>query len=270
MTPGWLNSERIIVLAIPLAAFAVVVVVDALEKRAAGRMKDIALASQPAPKWAVALLVDADETSSTLRPMVQLLGPQLPSDITVYLRVGDKRGGVCLITERRFLDPETKTDLLLAMIVVPDGVSVAKVAFCDWTVVVSHGGHEMARRCGPLAAAPHLNEEGELQAPDLESVPDETKPPPATPSPVRSRRWTTGLSCAVSSIAIGGYLLTTLSAWLWLAAVPLFVLAGILLVAAALVLCTSCPICGRATTVIGRTGAQRCDACGGAFTLTLT
>lgn len=80
--------------------------------------------------------------------------------------------------------------------------------------------------------------------------------------------WTIGFLCAADGIAIGGYLLTTLSAWLWFAAVPLLVLAAIVLVAAALVLYAPCPLCGRLTSVAGRTGAQRCDACGGAFTLT--
>ncbi len=237
------------------------------DKRAARRAKAAALAAQPAPQWAISLLVDADEKSGILRPIVQLLGPQLPSDITVDLHVGDERGDVRLTTERRFSDPATRTDLVLGTLAVPDGVSVAEAALCDWTVVVSHDGHEIARRRGPLAAAPRLNDEAELQAPDLEPEPDVEPPPPATPDPVRHLRWTIGLSCSVCGCAIGGYLLTTLSAWLWFVAVPLFLLAAILLVAAALVLHTPCPLCGRLTTVVGRTGAQRCDACA-RFTLT--
>ena len=159
-----------------------------------------------------------------------------------------------LTTERRFSEPATRTDLVLGTLAVPEGVSVERVALCDWTVVVSHDGREIARRCGPLAAAGRLNDEAELQAPDLEPVPDEVEPPPPL-GPVRSLRWTIGLASQQRHRA-GGYLLTTLSAWLWFAAVPLFLLAVILVVAAALLLHTPCPPCGRPTTVIGRTGAS--------------
>ena len=267
-TPAWLTSERLVILGILFVTVASVIVLDVHDKRAARRAKAAAVAAQPKPEWAVSLLVDADEKSGILRPIVQIVGPPLPSDITVDLHVGDESGEVRLTTERRFSEPATRTDLVLGTLAVPDGVSVAEVALCDWTVVVSHDGHEFARRCGPLAAAPRLNDEAELQAPDLEREPEVVPPPLVTPDPVRSLRWTIGLSCTVSGVAIGGYLLTTLSAWLWFAAVPLFLLAVVLLVAAALLLHTSCPLCGRPTTVLGRTGAQRCSACGGQFTLT--
>jgi len=266
--PAWLTSERLVVLAIPLAMAVAVLLLDVRDKRAARRAKAAALAARPAPQWAIALLVDADEKSGILRPIVQLLGPQLPSDINVDLRVGHDHGDVRLATARRFLEPETKTDLVLGTLTLPDTVPVARAALCDWSVVVSHDGHQITRRCGPLAAAPRLNDEGELQAPDLEPVPEDVEPPTVTPDPVRRFRWTIGFLCAADGIAIGGYLLTTLSAWLWFAAVPLLVLAAIVLVAAALVLYAPCPLCGRLTSVAGRTGAQRCDACGGAFTLT--
>jgi len=267
-TPSWFTSTQLVVLAIPLAMVAAILLLDWWDRRAARRAKVASVAAQPKPQWAIALLVDADEKSGILRPIVQLLGPQLPSGISVDLHVNGEDGDVRLTTERRFSEPATRTDLVLGTLAVPDGVSVAEAALCDWTVVVSHDGHELTRRRGPLAAAPGLNDEAELQAPDLEREPEVVTPPPVTPDPVRSLRWTIGLSCTVSGIIIGGYLLTTLSAWLWFAAVPLFLLAGILLVAAALLLHTSCPLCGRPTTVFGRTGVQRCDACGGQFTLT--
>ena len=266
--PAWLTTERLVVVAIPLATFAVVVAFDAFDKRAARRVKAAALAAQPAPKWAIALLVDADETSGTLRPIVQVFCPLLPSDIVVDLRVGDEHGDVRLTTERRFLDPETKTNLVLGTLTLPGGVPIAKAALWDWTVVLSNDGHEIARRCGPLSASGLVNDEGELQAPDLEPLPEDVEPPTVTPAPVRRFRWTIGFLCAADGIAIGGYLLTTLAAWLWLAAVPLFLLAGFLLVAAGILLYTTCPLCGRPTTVVGRTRAQKCDACSRGFALT--
>jgi hypothetical protein len=266
--PTWLTTERLVVVVIPLATLALVLVFDALDKRAARRMKAAALAAQPAPKWAIALLVDADEKSGILRPSVQVFGPRLASDILVDLRVGDEHGEVRLTTERRFSAPATKNDLVLGTLTLPDGVPAAQAALWDWTVVLSNDGHEIARRCGPLTASGLVNDEGELQAPDLEPVPEEVELPGLTPDPVRRLRWTIGFLCATDGIAIGGYLLTTLTAWLWFAAVPLFLLAGLLLVAAGILLHAACPICGRTTTVVRRTGTQRCDACRGDFTLT--
>ena len=93
------------------------------------------------------------------------------------------------------------------------------------------------------------------------------EPPAALPDTVRHLGLTIGLSASACGCAIGGYLLTTLSAWLWFAAVPLLLLAVILLVAAALLLHVTCPLCARPTTVVGRTGKQLCDACQGEFTL---
>ena len=267
-TSWWSRVEPLIVLAIPLAMATAIFVLDVRDKRGARRAKAAALAARPAPQWTIALLVDADEESRILRPIVQLLGPQLPADVAVDLQVGDERGDLRLASERGFSAPATGTDLVLGTLALPDSVPVARVALCDWTVVVTHDGREIARRRGPLAAAPHLNEEGELLAPDLEPEPDVVEPPPAIPAPVRHLRWTIGMSWLACSCAMGGYLLTTLSGWLWLAAVPLFLLAALLLVAAALVLYTPCPLCGRLTTVAGRTGTQRCDACSGAFSLT--
>jgi hypothetical protein len=265
--PAWLTAERLVVLAIPLATFVLVVVMNELDKRAARRVM-AAVRAAPAPKWAIALLVDADERSGILRPSVQVLGPQLSSDIIVDLRVGDEHGDVRLTTERRFSEPATESDLVLGTLTLPDCVPVAQAALWDWTVVLSNDGHEIGRRCGPLSASGLVNDEGELQAPDLEPVPAVVEPPTVTPAPVRRFRWTIGFLSASDGIAIGGYLLTTLAAWLWIAAVPLFLLAGLLLVAAGLLLRATCPLCGRPTTVIGRTRTQRCDACGGDFTLT--
>jgi hypothetical protein len=247
---------------------AAVVLLNQLDKREAHLLTAMSLAAQPAPQWAISLLVDADEKSRILRPIVQLLGPQLPPDITVELNVGNEDHGVRLTTERRFSKPATGTDLVLGTLAVPDGLSIARAASCDWAVVVSNDGHEIARHRGPLTAAPCLNDEAELRAPDLESEPEVVEPPPARPVPVRRLRWTIGLASAACVCAIGGYLLTTLSAWFWFAAVPLFLVAAILLAAAAYVLHASCPLCGRVTTVIGRTGVQHCDACRGQFTLT--
>jgi hypothetical protein len=59
--PAWLAAERLVVLAIPLATLAVVVVFDTLNRRAARRAAAAGRAAQPAPKWAISLLVDADE-----------------------------------------------------------------------------------------------------------------------------------------------------------------------------------------------------------------
>jgi hypothetical protein len=265
--PAWLTTERLVILAIPLATLAVVVAYDVLDRRAARRVWAAACAAQPAPQWAIALLVDADEQSGILRPSVQVFGPRLSSDILVDLRVGDERGDVHLTTERRFSQPVTKTDLVLGTLTLPGGTPVAAAALWDWTVVLSNDGHEIARRCGPLSAAGLVNDEGELQAPDLEPVPQNLEPPTTTPAAVRRFRWTIGFLCATDGIAIGAYLLTTLAAWWWLAAAPLFLLAGLLLVVAGILLHTTCPLCGRPTTAAGRTGPQRCDACGGAFTL---
>ncbi len=265
--PPWLTTGRLVVLAIPLATVGAILVLDVLDNRAVRRAKAAALAARPNPAWAISLLVDADESSGILRPVVQLLGPRLPHDITVDLCVGDSSGVIGLASERCFTEPARKTDLMLGTLAVPEGVSIETAALCDWTVVVSHAGREIARRCGPLTGAGQSNDEAELLAPDLEAAPDEAEPPPPAPDPVRSLRWTIGLSCAASGIAIGGYLLTTLSVWLWIASVPLILLAVILVVAAALVYHTVCPQCGGPTTIVGRTGVQRCDSCHQGFTL---
>ena len=84
-----LTPDRFVVLCIPLAATVAVVLLDRWDKAAARRAKAAALAARPEPEWAISLLVDADEKSGILRPVVQLLGPQLPADITVNLHVGD-------------------------------------------------------------------------------------------------------------------------------------------------------------------------------------
>jgi hypothetical protein len=265
--PAWLSADRLVVLCIPLATAVSVVLLDRWDKAAVRRAKAAAIAARPDPEWAISLLVDADEKSGILRPVVQLLGPQLPGDITVDLRVCDTSGEVSLTTERCFSEPATRTDLVLGTLAVPSGISVEKVALCDWSVVVSHNGSQIARRCGPLTGASHDNDEAELRAPDLELAPDEVEPPAPPPEPVRSLRWTIALSCAAGGIAIGGYSLTTLSAWLWFAGAPLIVVAGILAVAAALLFHTVCPLCGGSTTIVGRTGAQHCDSCHQAFTL---
>jgi hypothetical protein len=262
-----LVSDRFVVLVIPLAAVAVVLLVNQGDKCVARRMEARNRAAQPAPKWAIALLVDADEESRILRPIVQLLGPQLPNEVTVTLRVCDQRGDVRLTTERRFSEPGTRSDLVLGTLAVPDGLLMAEIVRCDWAVMVSHNGHEIARRSGPLTAAACLNDEAELRAPDLEPEPKVVEPPPATPGPARNWRVTIALTSVSIGCATGGYLLTTLSAWLCFAAVPLIWLAGMMLVAASLALNAPCPRCGRLTTVAGRTGAQRCDACRAQFTL---
>jgi hypothetical protein len=262
-----MDSFLISVIAGCATIVATVVLLNQWDRRTARRLKAWSRATRPAPQWAISLLVDADEKSGILRPVVQLLGPQLPSDITVDLHVGDEDDRVHLTTKRRFNMPATGTDLVLGTLAVPDGLSITGAANCDWTVAVGHGGHELARRRGPLTAASCLNDEAELQASDLEPEPEVVEQAPAVPVPVRRLRWTIGLTVAVCACAIGGYLLTTLSAWLWFAAVPLFLLAVVLLLAAALLLHALCPLCGRLTTVVGHTGAQRCDSCRGQFTL---
>ena len=265
---AWLTSDRIVVLCIPLATLAAIVAMNTLDKAAARRSKAAALAAQPAPTWAISLLVDADEKSSIVRPIVQAFGPPLPSDITVYLAVSDEDGVAQMASERHFVDPQTETELVMGTLTLPDGVSMEKAARWEWAVIVVHERGELARRGGPVSASGLVNDEGELQAPDLEPLPDVPEPSPTAPDPVRRLRLTTGLAGAACGVAIGGYLLTTLTAWLWFAAGPLFVVAGFLLVAAALVLYTTCPLCGLPTTVLGRTGAQRCSVCGETFRLT--
>jgi len=260
-------SHRLVILAIVLAAGAGVLLVDYFDKRAARRQAARNRPVLPSPRWAVSLLVDADEKSAIMRPAVQLLGPKLPNEIEVDLRVGGRRGAVELTTKRRFTVPATGTDLLLGPLVLPHGLSTAEAAGRNWTVVVSNNGHEIARRRGPLTAALCLNEEAELQAPDLEAEPRTAKPSPPTPTPVRNWAATTVLGLLGTGCAVGGYLLLAVSAWLWFASAPLFVLAALFLLAAALFLNVRCPRCGRPTTVVGRTAAQQCDACRGRFTL---
>ncbi len=265
--PGWLTTQRLVLLGIPLVVAVAVVLMDLWDRRTERRARAAAQATLPKPHWAVSLLVDADEESGTLRPIVQLLGPPLPADVTVAidLHVTDESGDVDLTSERRFSGPARRTDLVLGTLSAPAGVSVERVALCDWTVTVTNDGREIARRRGPLAAAGRLNDEGELQAPDLEPVLDENEPPTLRSGPVRSLRWTFGLACSAAGITASAYLLTTLTAWLWIAAVPLYLLAFILVVAAGFMLHTTCPSCGRYTTVMGRTGSQKCDLCGSSF-----
>jgi hypothetical protein len=264
---AWLTTERIVVLCIPLATVAAIVAVDALD-RAGARKRKAAATARPAPQWAIALLVDADEESGIVRPIVQAFGPPLPSDITVLLAVSDEDSAVQMTSERHFVDPQTATDLVMGTLTLPDGVAMEEAAGWDWAVIVVHERREMARRCGPVSASDLVGDEGELRAPDLEAVPEVPESPPSVPDPVRHLRLTTGLAGTACGLAIGGYLLTTLTPWLWFAAGPLFVVTGFVIVAAALVLYTSCPLCGRSTTVVGRTGAQRCDTCGDQFTFT--
>ena len=276
-TPSWLDADLLAVLAVPLATAAFLFVMDAVDKRRARRATSAARAAQlqqrPDQQWAIALLVDVDEQSGMLRPTVQLLGPQLPADVTIELLVADESGDLRLTGARRFSSPAAWTDLVLGTLTLPDSVCMATAALCDWSVVVGHNGREIARRGGPLAAAPCLNEEGELQAPDLERAPDrEPKPdaaelPRATAAPVRSWRLTIGLAGAFSGIVIGAYLLTMLTVWLWLIAAPIISIAAPVLWLCALTFYLDCPLCGRPTSVDGRTGRQVCDSCKRSFTL---
>jgi hypothetical protein len=263
--PAWLTTQRLVLLGIPLVVAAAVVLLDLCDRRAERRARAAAQRTLPKPHWAVSLLVDADEGSGTLRPIVQLAGPPVPADVTVHLHVTGANGDVDLAGERRFSGAARRTDLVLGTLSAPAGVSVERVALCDWTVTVTDDGREIARRRGPLAAAGRLNDEGELQAPDLEPVPDENGPPTLRPSPVRSLRRTLGLAGSAAGISAGAYLLTTFSAWLWILATPAYLLAFVLVVAAGCLLHTTCPSCGGYTTVMGRTGSQQCDLCGTAF-----
>ena len=62
--------------------------------------------------------------------------------------------------------------------------------------------------------------------------------------------------------AVGGYYLTTLNAWLWLAAVPLFLLAFLLMLAWAFMRKTKCPHCSKLDWVSGKgPGTERCNSC---------
>ncbi len=276
--PSWLDADLLVVLAIPLATAVFLFLRDAVDRRRARRAGSAARAARsqppPDPQWAIALLVDVDEQSGMLRPIVQLLGPPLPADITIDLCVADESGCLRLDSARRFGFPAAWTDLVLGTLTLPDTVPMARAALCDWTVVVGHDGREIARRGGPLAAAPCLNEEGELQAPDLEQAPDRDpepdvrESPPATPDPVRNWPLTLSFSGACCGIAIGAYLLTMLTAWLWLIAAPVILMVALVLWACALLVYLDCPLCGRLTSVDGRTGRQVCDSCKRSFTLT--
>ena len=266
--PAWLTTERIVMLCVPFATCAAIVVLNTLDKAAAGRREAAALAARPAREWAVSLLVDADEKSGVLRPVVQAFGPPLPSEITVSLAVADEFGTSRMTTERQFVDPQTQTDFVLGTLTLPDGAPIETAVLWDWVVVVLDEGRAIAHRRGPLSASGLVNDEGELQAPDMEPVPDDVTPPARAPVPVRHLRPTLGLAGAACGVTIGGYLLTTLTPWLWFVAVPLFAVASLSFVAATWLLYAPCPLCGRPTTVMGRSGAQRCDACGGQFTLT--
>jgi hypothetical protein len=266
--PAWLTTDRIVVLCMPLATLAAIVVLNTLDKAGARKRKAAASAARPTPQWGIALLVDANEESGIIRPIVQAFGPALPSEITITVVVRDEDGVAEMSSERRFIDPQTTTDLVMGTLTLPDDVSMEKAAGWDWVVSVVHEGREIADRRGPVSASGLVNDEGELRTPDLEPLPDVPEPPPQMPDPVRHPGLTTGLAGAAIVLAIGGYLLTTLTPWLWLAAGPLFVVAGFLLVAAALMLYTTCPLCGCTTSVVGRTGLQRCDSCNGQFTST--
>jgi hypothetical protein len=260
-------NEYLLSICIVPALVAAILLLDQLDRRAARRLKAKMGAPQRVGDWSISLLMDADEAAGVLCPTVQLQGPELTSAITVDLRSEREGGSPSLTTSRWFNKPAVGTDLVLGMIAVPVGVSVASAVQRTWTVVVGQDGRQIARRSTRLAAAECLNDEAEIQAPDLEPAPGPAVRPHATLVAVRHLRWTIGFTLAACSCAVGGYLLIMLSPWCWFAAVPLFLMAGTLLMPAALVRFTSCPQCRQTTSVVGRTGTHRCDSCGRQFSL---
>jgi WD40 repeat protein len=114
------------------------------------------------------------------------------------------------------------------------------------------------------ASSPRDHEAAADTNPQQAADSPEVRPAPRAPAAnVRRPGLTAVLLCiAASACGVGGYLLTTLSGWLWLIAVPLFLIALLLLVSALFARSVTCPHCFRRTTVIfARTGDRTCTSC---------
>ena len=83
--------------------------------------------------------------------------------------------------------------------------------------------------------------------------------------PIRRRGWTVWLLTGGVWCILGGYFLTTVSAWYWLAAGPLFVVALGLMLAAAFMRQTRCPLCGKRSVVYDSHGSTTCGSCKGTY-----
>ncbi|MBN1320569.1 MAG: hypothetical protein JXA87_07000 [Thermoleophilia bacterium] len=245
------------------------------DKRVARRVQARSAAMQPASEppqeWRVSLLVDANEDCGILRPIIQLVGPPLPSLVTVDLSVGKRSALPYLSTRRRFMDPTTSSDLVLGTLRVPEGLSVAKVAREHWTVTVSQESQEIAHHRGPLIPTPSLNAEAELCAPDLE--PESrggyrlVRLPRTHEAPVRHLGNTIRLTVFACFLIVAGALTVMQLNWLCLPGAVVIGLGGVFALGASRSLYVDCPLCGQETVVMGRTAAQRCEACNGRFLL---
>ena len=89
---------------------------------------------------------------------------------------------------------------------------------------------------------------------------------PAPDKPVRKPALTVVLLCIAAACAGGGYLLTTLSGWLWLAAVPLFGISLVVIMYALLTRFVTCPHCFERVIVMSRSGIHICVSCERRFT----
>lgn len=76
--------------------------------------------------------------------------------------------------------------------------------------------------------------------------------------------------CVALACGAGGYLLTTVSGWLWLVAVPLFLASISLLLNALVTRIVTCPYCSQSMSVRSRAGTKVCNSCNREFTLRLT
>ena len=100
---------------------------------------------------------------------------------------------------------------------------------------------------------------------------DEIESAPQTPEWSHGRGMTVVVVVIAAACAAGGYFLTTVSAWLWLVAVPLFLVSLLLLLDALVMRFIECPYCSETTSVIrSRSGTHRCSSCKREFTLPLT
>ena len=94
--------------------------------------------------------------------------------------------------------------------------------------------------------------------------------PPTRAAPLRTRRAAFLYLFLAVVFAAAGYLLTTVSAWLWLVAVPLFWMSLGSLIRALTALIAhdvTCPYCSQQTPVMRRLGTKTCGSCKREFTL---
>ncbi len=129
--------------------------------------------------------------------------------------------------------------------------------------------------CGALTAAPAPQPEDPARlphaAPQRVAASGATnRVRPTRPAPLRTRRAAFLYLFLAITFAAAGYLLTTVSAWPWLVAVPLFWMSlGSLIRAltALIVHDVTCPYCSQQTPVMRRPGTKTCGSCKREFTL---